>query len=183
MCQFRSRPEQAGKRCWPDRPNLLADRAPSVIGHERGNVCRSIDSPLPRPAAWLCATIPLSIYDPLFLEDAIGSRFREEQAWHAVPAHAFTTCTAWCSCAGAGWAGPCRSAAWADAAHGLGQDAAASMAGCSVSMKRSIVVSPISTDFALPPATTVTSVMPMTPRMSRRYWVAMSRSRIGESSV
>lgn len=47
--------------------------------------------------------------------------------------------------------------------------AARSSSGETLAMKPSIVCSPISTAFAPPPATTVTSVMPMMPRMRRRY--------------
>lgn len=49
-------------------------------------------------------------------------------------------------------------------------------------MKSGIVSPPISTTFAPPPETIVTSAIPITPRMRRRYRVAISRSRIGEPS-
>jgi len=61
--------------------------------------------------------------------------------------------------------------------------AARSISGSTLAMNRSIVCSPMSTTFAPPPATTVTSVIPMTLSIKQRYWVAMSRSRIGEPSV
>ena len=61
--------------------------------------------------------------------------------------------------------------------------ASTSISSWNLFRKSSRPTSPRSTAFAPPAAMKVTSVMPMTPRIRRRYWVAMSRLRIGEPSV
>jgi hypothetical protein len=60
--------------------------------------------------------------------------------------------------------------------------AARSIAKACLATKASMVCSPRSTAFAPPPATNVISEMPMMPKISRRYCVAISRSRMGEPS-
>lgn len=60
--------------------------------------------------------------------------------------------------------------------------AACASSGASFSTKCAIVSSRRSTALAPPPATSVTSAIPSTLRIRRRYWLAMSRSRMGDPS-